>query len=140
MTDESEPTRDAITTVRELFVALEKGEPEAVVELLHPDIVWKNTSLPDVEGIRWVGAIMRGLRLGWLGFEFDMRHVAADGNVVLIDRIDYLRLGRVRAKFWVAGTYEVRDGRIILWYDHFSLGSMALGILVGLWHAMIRRR
>jgi limonene-1,2-epoxide hydrolase len=127
MTQELELQQDAITTVREFLTALQLDAAKEAIELLHPDIVWKNTSLPDVRGIRRVGGVLRGLERDWAGFAVEIHHIAADGAIVLTDRTDILRFGPVRIAFWVTGTFELRDGRIILWHDHFSWETSSKG-------------
>ncbi|MEU7764403.1 limonene-1,2-epoxide hydrolase family protein [Nocardia sp. NPDC049190] len=139
MTDELDLEQDSITTVREFVAALEMGALAEAVDLLHPDIVWKNTSLPDVRGIGRVGGVLRGLDRDWIGLDVDLHHLAADGEIVLTDRTDYLRFGPLRVGFWVTGTFALRDGRIILWHDHFSWENVVRGTVVGLWRAVIRR-
>ncbi|MFC4375496.1 limonene-1,2-epoxide hydrolase family protein [Nocardia halotolerans] len=129
MTDElPEP---AVTLVREFFAALELGAAEEALELLDPAIVWKNTSLPTVRGKDRVAMLLRGLGRPKLGFSADMHHIAAAGDVVLTDRTDYLHVGPVRIGFWVTGTFELREGRIVLWDDHFSKGNVLRGAVVG---------
>ncbi|MGW0183608.1 limonene-1,2-epoxide hydrolase family protein [Nocardia sp. NPDC003345] len=128
---ESELTQDAVTTVREFFTSMEVGALDEALELVHPDIVWKNTSLPDVRGARRVGKLLRGLDGDRFGFSATMHHIAADGDIVLTDRTDFLRFGPVTIEFWVMGTFELRDGRIILWHDHFSWENFLRGTAVG---------
>ncbi|MFD3506129.1 limonene-1,2-epoxide hydrolase family protein [Nocardia sp. NPDC058666] len=129
----------AVITVREFFGALELGVVDEAVELLDPAIVWKNTSLPTVRGKNRVAKLLRGLNRPKLGFSADMHHIAADGDIVLTDRTDYLHVGPVRIGFWVTGTFELRDGRIVLWDDHFSKGNVLRGTLVGVVKAITGR-
>ncbi|WP_280232247.1 limonene-1,2-epoxide hydrolase family protein [Nocardia cyriacigeorgica] len=136
---EIELEQDSITTVREFFAALELGAVGEALELLHPDIVWKNTSLPDVRGERRVAGILRGLNREQFGFAAEMHHIAADGSIVLTDRTDILRVGPLRIRFWVTGTFELRDGRIILWHDHFSWENFLRGVVVGVFRAVFSR-
>ncbi|MEV0030599.1 limonene-1,2-epoxide hydrolase family protein [Nocardia sp. NPDC050793] len=138
--DEPELQQDAITTVREFFAALELGAVGESLELLDPGIVWKNTSLPDVRGIRRVGGVLRGLDRPLFGFRVDMHHIAGNGDIVLTDRTDYLHVGPVEVGFWVTGTFELRDGRIALWHDHFSWENFLRGTAVGLFRAVFARR
>jgi limonene-1,2-epoxide hydrolase len=139
MSEQTELTEDAIITVREFFTALEMGAVEEALELLHPELVWKNTSLPDVGG-GLARRILRGLDRDQFGFAVEMHHIAAeDENIVLTDRTDILRVGPVRVAFWVAGTFELRDGRIILWHDHFSWENFLRGTAVGVWRAIFSR-
>ncbi|MEV5833896.1 limonene-1,2-epoxide hydrolase family protein [Nocardia sp. NPDC052112] len=139
MSDELELEQDAITTVREFFAALEIGAVGEALELLHPDIVWKNTSLPTVGG-GLTRKILRGLNRDTIGFAAEMHHIAADGDFVLTDRTDILRVGPLRIAFWVCGTFELRDGRIILWDDHFSWENFLRGTVVGLVRAALPPR
>jgi limonene-1,2-epoxide hydrolase len=50
---------------------------------------------------------------------------------VLTDRTDYLSYRRWESGFWVCGTFEVRDGRIVLWDDHFSMGNVVAASIRG---------
>lgn len=136
---EKDVDQDASTTVREFFTALELGAVSEALELVHPDIVWKNTSLPDVRGYDRVAKLLRGLNREQFGFAADMHHIAAQGDIVLTDRTDVLRFGPVRISFWVTGTFELRDGRIILWHDHFSWENFLCGTVVGLVRTVLRR-
>ena len=136
MTEELELKQEAITTVREFFVALELGAVEEAIDLLHPEVVWKNTSLPTVGG-GLTRKMLRGMNRDGIGFAAEMHHIAADGDIVLTDRTDILRVGPLRISFWVCGTFELRDGRIILWDDHFSWGNFLRGTVVGLVRAVL---
>ncbi|MEU7140299.1 limonene-1,2-epoxide hydrolase family protein [Nocardia sp. NPDC046473] len=138
MTQDLELQQDAITTVRKFFAALEHGPVAEALDLLHPDVVWKNTSLPDLGG-GLARKVLLGLNRDALGFAVEMHHIAADGNIVLTDRTDILRFGPVRIAFWVTGTFELRDGRIILWHDHFSWENFLRGTAVGLFRAALPR-
>ncbi|MGW4365946.1 limonene-1,2-epoxide hydrolase family protein [Nocardia takedensis] len=138
MTDEL--TQNSITTVREFLSALELDALDEAAELLDPDIVWKNSSLPDVRGARRVIGVMRGLEGDRFGFAVDIHHIAAESEeVVLTDRTDYLRFGPVRIAFWVTGTFRLREGRIVLWQDRFSFENFFRGVAVGLFRAVFAR-
>ncbi|MFD6394317.1 limonene-1,2-epoxide hydrolase family protein [Nocardia sp. NPDC055029] len=139
MTDQPELPENSATLVREFFAALELGSVDEALELLDPAIVWKNTGLPSVRGKDRVAALLRGLDRPQLGFAADMHHIAENGDIVLTDRTDYLRAGPVRIGFWVSGTFELREGRIVLWDDHFSMANMARGAVVGAARAILRR-
>jgi len=146
MSEKPELRQDAITTVREFFAALEMGAVDEALELLDPDVVWKNTSLPDVRGIVRVGGLLRGLNRKSFGFRADMHHIAmesdgrpaSEGDTVLTERTDYLRAGPIEIAFWVCGTFELVDGRITLWHDHFSWENFLHGTLAALWRAVRR--
>ncbi|WP_067703327.1 limonene-1,2-epoxide hydrolase family protein [Nocardia jejuensis] len=140
MAELPELQQDAVSTVREFFAALEMNIVNEALELADPGIVWKNTSLPDVRGLDRVRWVLAGLNKPQFGFRVDMHHIAAtDENVVLTERTDYLRFGPVEIAFWVCGTFELRDGRITLWHDHFSWENFLRGTATGLFRAVFSR-
>ena len=124
-------TTDSATVVRAFFAALEDRATRQALALTDDKIVWRNTSLPTVRG-KLVGRMLRGMDRDWMGFRADFHHIAADGDVVLTERTDFLRIGPLEIDFWVCGTFELRDGRITLWHDHFSWGNVLGGVVRGL--------
>ncbi|MFC8046508.1 limonene-1,2-epoxide hydrolase family protein [Nocardia sp. NPDC057353] len=136
----SSPGTQSVRTVRAFLEAMERGDADAAVELLHPDVVWKNTTLPDVRGARRVAGVLRGLERPSLGFAVEVHHIAADGAVVLTDRTDVLRFGPVAIRFWVMGTFVLREGKIVLWDDHFSWENFLRGTVGGVVRAVFSRR
>ncbi len=81
-----------------------------------------------------ISTILAGLEKPSIGFDVVVHHIAAESvEVVLTERTDVLRVGRVEIAFPVCGTFELRDGRILVWRDHFDvlgfLGATALGLV-----------
>jgi len=118
-------------TVREFFRLLALPDTKAAVALLDDEVVWKNTGLPTFTG-RKVGAMLLDTEKRGVTVDITIHHAASEGNVVLTDRTDVLRKGRWETSFWVRGTLEVRDGKIVLWDDAFSWADFTRGCLVGL--------
>lgn len=118
-------------TVREFFRLLALPDIPAAVALLDDEVVWKNTGLPTVTGRRVGGMLLDAERRG-ISVDITIHHAAANGNVVLTDRTDVLRKGKWETSFWVRGTLEVRDGKIVLWDDAFSWADFTRGAMVGL--------
>jgi limonene-1,2-epoxide hydrolase len=121
--------------VRRFLALLETGRSDEAVTLLSPSVVWRNTGMPTFRGPR-VAAMLRDMERRRIGFEARIRHLAAEGPVVLTERTDVLRYRRWEASFWVCGTFEVREGRIELWDDHFSMGTVLVASLKGLARAV----
>jgi limonene-1,2-epoxide hydrolase len=121
--------------VRRCLQALQDADTETALALLDPDLEWRNSGLPTLRGQRAHGAF-RSLERAGVDVAVEIHHLAADGPVVLTDRTDVLGRGRFRTAFWVCGTFEVRDGRIVLWDDHFSMRNVAVGALAGIVRAL----
>jgi limonene-1,2-epoxide hydrolase len=125
-------------TVRDFLRHLEAADTEAALALLDDDVEWRNTGLPTVRGRR-VRGMLRDLERRGVGFAVTVHHAAASDGIVLTERTDVLRYGRWESSVWVCGTFEVRDGRIVLWDDHFSWGNLLGSSVTGLVRALARR-
>jgi limonene-1,2-epoxide hydrolase len=119
------------TVVETFLTLLENNDAEGAVELLSPGVEWRNTGMPTFRGKKVV-AMLRDMERRGIGFRVDLHHIAANGSVVLTDRTDYLAYKRWESAFWVCGTFEVRDGLITLWDDHFSMGTFVAASIRGL--------
>jgi len=122
---------DSADVVRTFLDLLQNGRAAEAVELLAEDVEWRNTGAPTVRGTR-VRDILLQLERRAIRFRADLTHVAADGEVVLTDRVDHLAFGRWESSFWVCGTFRVRDGKIVLWDDHYAIGNVLAGSVAGL--------
>jgi limonene-1,2-epoxide hydrolase len=132
----------SVTRVVETFLrALERFDTEAAIALLHDDIVYQNVPLPPARGRKAVTKQLKVLERLCSGFEAHVHNIAANGNVVLTERTDVLVIGRFRAEFWVCGTFEVRDGTVVLWRDYFDYADLTVAMLKGAVRALfgIRR-
>ncbi len=136
--DSTPDSTSAEQVVRACLEALEAGDSETALALLDPEVEWRNSGLPTVRGRRAHQAL-RDMAQRGIGFEVQMHHLAADGDVVLTDRTDVLTYRRFRTQFWVCGTFEVRDGRIVLWDDHFSMTNFVGAALFGLVRSALPR-
>ena len=52
--------------------------------------------------------------------EVDIRHLLSNGEVVMTERVDYVKLGGRTAGLRIAGVFEVHDGSITGWRDYFD--------------------
>lgn len=129
---------DPIEVVRRFLGALERLDVDAAVDLLTDDVVYQNVPFPPARGLDAVERQLRWMVRHGDGFEVDWLNVAADGGTVLTERDDVLVVGPVRARFWVCGTFEVRDGRIALWRDRFDFATLTWAWLKGAAVALYR--
>lgn len=117
---------DNVTVVRDFLEALAVPDTERALSLLDPEIEWRNSGLPTFRGQR-VFSMLRDMERRRVGFDVEFHAIAAHGDTVLTDRTDFLWKGPVKTGFWVRGTFTVRDGRITIWDDAFSLGNLLKG-------------
>jgi limonene-1,2-epoxide hydrolase len=127
----STSTSTEIDVVRRFLGALEALDVDAAVELLAPNVVYQNVPLPPARGKDAVEKQLRLLTRYGTGFEVVYDNVASDGPIVLTERTDVLVFGRLRAAFWVCGTFEVRNGKIELWRDRLDYVDVLLSFVRG---------
>ncbi len=128
-----------IDVVEDFLAALERLDVDAAVAMLDPDVVYQNVPLPPARGVPAVERQLRFLARYGRGFEVRWHNVAANGPVVLTERTDVLTIGPVSGAFWVCGTFEVRDGRIVLWRDRFDFVDVTWSFVRGGVEALLRR-
>lgn len=133
--DVTSQTPIEITT---LFLdALARGESGAALPYAAPDIEYTNVGLPTFRGREWVGRIFGSLERFRIGFNYQMINVAADGGIVLTERVDEIKFGPVALQFWVCGRYEVQNAQITVWRDYFDFLDIGKALVKGVVAAVI---
>lgn len=136
-------TTHPVDVVATFLAALEARDVDAALELVSPDIVYRNVPLPPARGVAAFEKQIRTLETWFSGFEATIHHIAAEGGTVLTERTDVLERGRIRAGFWVDGTFEVVDGRITTWTDRFDwatvVAATGAGVARAAWGAVTGR-
>lgn len=125
-----EPREAAV--VRAFLASLELLDVERALTYVADDIAYTNVSLPTVHGRAGVRKALQALGRVTTGFEAVNHHLATEGHVVMTERTDALVVGRLRVQFWVYGRFEVRDGKIAVWRDHFDWAAVTAGVVRGL--------
>jgi limonene-1,2-epoxide hydrolase len=118
--------------VRQFCALVSKRDVEALRPLLADEVVYHNIGMPASRGIEATLANVAGQ---WQMFsdtyEYEIRNIAADGDIVLTERIDTVcPPGVAAAPVPVMGVFQVRNGEIVAWRDYFDPG-LAQKLLAG---------
>ena len=88
------------------------------------DAVYHNIPLAPVTGreaiAKNIASFIRPGPPGIEAIEFRLVHIAANGPVVMTERVDVFRLPGKSFELQVMGTFEVRGGKINAWRDYFD--------------------
>lgn len=122
----------ALEVVHEFIAALERIDVDRLLELSHPDITYQNVPLPPARGLAQFEGQLRKFERWATGLAIENHNIAASGSTVLTERTDVLEFGRVPVSIWVCGTFEVRDGKVVLWRDRFDFANLLAGTARGL--------
>jgi limonene-1,2-epoxide hydrolase len=91
------------------------------------DAVYHNIPMAPVTGreaiAKNIDSLIRPGAPGIESIQFRVINIAANGRVVMTERVDAFRLPHKSFELPVMGTFEVRDGRISAWRDYFDLNQ-----------------
>ena len=112
--------------VQAFFAAMTTLDFDTALSYLSDDCEYDNVPLPEakVHGPADVRSVLEPFFAPTLENEFVVRHIAAEGPVVFVERLDRHRLPDGWVELPVAGVWEVHDGRITLWRDYFNLPTI----------------
>jgi limonene-1,2-epoxide hydrolase len=136
---ESARASDDIQLVESFLAALVAQDQERALAMMTDDIIYQNVPFPADHGKRAVRRTFAAFGYFLNGFTIEMRHIAAHNGVVITDRIDILTGPLVYIDLQVFGTFELRDGRIAVWRDHFDLAAATAKLLVSPIRSLVRR-
>ena len=117
-----------VETVTAFFANAEQpgGFARAIRDHFTPDTVWENIGLSKTVGADKAVELLAGF--GAPADKFAMRvemlAIAAAGDTVLTERIDYIASPNGEAPFRVMGVFEVRQGKIVAWRDYFDTAAL----------------
>jgi limonene-1,2-epoxide hydrolase len=101
---------------------------DAIVDSFTDDAVYHNMPIDPVVGPEAIRTFIEGFLAGVEKVTFEVRTIAADGDVVLTERVDVFESPGRRVELPVMGAFEVRDGRIAAWRDYFDLQTFMNGL------------
>ncbi len=91
------------------------------------DAVYHNIPLAPVTGREAIAnnfaTFIRPGSPGIEGIEFRVINIAAEGPVVMTERVDVFKLPDKTFELQVMGTFEVSDGKIKAWRDYFDMNQ-----------------
>lgn len=123
---------DAALIVESFWEAMLDGDLAAIDAALDEQVRWENVGAPPIRGRTAVMRVLALFNLPGAGFDVVIHRIAANGNNVLTERTDVIKLGPLHVGFWVFGVFELSDdGRIRLWRDYGDVWNIAVGFLRG---------
>jgi limonene-1,2-epoxide hydrolase len=114
---------DPETIVRDFCAAWARRDIGELLGYFTDDAVYHNMPMAPVTGKDGIREVLNLFVPPAEAIDFEMRHVAARGDVVFTERVDRFRIGGRTIELPVAGVFELRDGRIAAWRDYFDLAT-----------------
>ena len=115
-------TQAPIAVVHDFIAAWNARDFGRIAALLAADVFYHNVPLEPLRGRDAVDRYLRKME-HCEAIEWRLLNVAADGPIVLTERVDEFVIRGVRVSLPVMGAFEIRDGEITAWRDYFDLAS-----------------
>ncbi|CDO88920.1 limonene-1,2-epoxide hydrolase [Mycobacterium triplex] len=88
------------------------------------DAVYHNVPVEPIEGITGIRAVFQAFLDAFSDAKLDIRTLAAEPGLVLVERIDYFTMNDGRkVELPVTGVFEVKNGKIARFSDYFDLAD-----------------
>jgi limonene-1,2-epoxide hydrolase len=137
----TETRSTGIEVVQSFFDALRAKQLDRALEHLSEDIIYENAPLPTDHGKAAVERKLRAFqRMATRESDIREHNIAERGSIVLSERTDIIRGRMLDLEFWVCGTFEVRDGKIVNWRDRYDFAAIMLQVLMSPLRTLLRAR
>jgi limonene-1,2-epoxide hydrolase len=110
--------------VRSFCASVRQRDAGVVRPYFSDDVVYHNIPMDPAEGIEATMAMIEMFFGICDELDFEIHHLASDGEAVLTERTDTFTMQGKTAPLPVMGVFHVRDGKITVWRDYFDMGQV----------------
>jgi len=114
---------DAKQVVRDFCAAWVARDQQRILDAFTDDGIYHNIPMQPAVGKDAIKGLLGMILAPASDVKFEITHMAADGDVVLTERIDTFVMGGKTVTLPVMGAFEVRGGKIAAWRDYFDLAT-----------------
>jgi len=110
-----------VELIRRFFQACVRADPDEFADYFTEDAVWWNAPWQTITGREAIRETLRRGAERMTALPWEIRHIVAQGDVVMTERIDHFLVGQTRVSVPCMGILELRDGKIAAWRDYWDL-------------------
>lgn len=115
------PRSSSEQIVRDFCAAWARRDIDELVGYFTEDAIYHNIPTDPAQGYDAIRGVLMLFVPMASGLEFEIKHLAADGDIVFTERVDHFQLRNGKVSIPVAGIFEVCDGKIAAWRDYFDM-------------------
>ncbi|MGA9564504.1 MAG: limonene-1,2-epoxide hydrolase family protein [Candidatus Korobacteraceae bacterium] len=112
---------ESVALVRRFLEASVRADCDEFASYFTEDAVWSNAPWEPVRGREAIRDTLRRGAQSMIALPWELRHIVADGDVVLTERVDHFTVGEAQISVPCMGVFELRDGKIAAWRDYWDL-------------------
>ena len=110
-----------IALISEFIQACIRADPDEFASYFTEDAVWWNSPWPPVKGRDAIRETLRKGSQKMAALPWKIRHIVADGNIVLTERVDHFLVNDKKVSVPCMGVFELQGGKIAAWRDYWDL-------------------
>lgn len=110
-----------LALIRRFIEACVRAEPEEFASYFTEDATWWNAPWQPVKGRETIRETLRRGASRMKALPWEIRHMVADGDIVVAERVDHFLVGERRVSVPCVGIFELREGKIAAWRDYWDL-------------------
>jgi len=114
---------DNAAIVREFLQAWSRLNPAELASYFAEDGCYFNIPTQPIRGRVQIEKFIGGFIASWTHTEWDIVTLLAEGNRVMVERLDRTQTQRGKVDLPCVGVFEMQDGKIREWRDYFDLGT-----------------
>ena len=114
---------DSKQVVRDFCATWESLDKQRILDAFTDDAVYHNMPLAPAKGKDAISGVLNMILGQAKSATFEIKHIVADGDTVLTERVDTFMMGDKKIALDVMGTFELRDGKIAAWRDYFDMAQ-----------------
>jgi limonene-1,2-epoxide hydrolase len=111
---------DSIAFIRQFIGACVRADPDDFASYFTEDATWWNSPWQPIKGRDAIRDTLRRGAERMTALPWEIRHILADGDVVMTERVDHFLVGNNRISVPCTGVFELRDGKISAWRDYWD--------------------
>jgi limonene-1,2-epoxide hydrolase len=96
---------------------------DLLVSFFAEDGVYYNMPTQPVQGHQHLHGFITAFLGDWTRTTWDIKTLMAEGDVVMVERLDRTEIGAVKVDLPCCGVFEMEDGKIKQWRDYFDLAT-----------------
>ena len=110
-----------IALISEFIQACVRADPDEFASYFTEDAIWWNSPWPPVKGRDAIRETLHRGSQRMAAFPWEIRHIVADGNIVLTERVDHFLVNNKKVSVPCMGVFELQGGKIAAWRDYWDL-------------------
>ncbi len=109
-----------IALIRQFIEACARADVDEFMGFFTDDAVWWNSPWQPVVGREAIGETLRRGAERMTALPWEIKHIAAEGDSVLTERVDHFKIGATHISVPCMGVFELRDDKITAWRDYWD--------------------